>query len=190
MIDRAIALIAARVDAHLRANFGVGEELVAVAPLTDSEGKPAAAVRNKLALFIVNIADDQMPRPGGRASGMGQMRRAPPVHLDVYFILAAAFEPDGYGEGLKLLSAALQFFQSNPVLTPQNAPEMPAGLAQLGLEIANTGNDELGQLWGNLGGRYVPSVMYKLRSVPIDADAVTAVEPLVREPGGAAEPVR
>ena len=184
MIDRAMTMIANRLNAHLRQLYGVPEDLVAVSPLTDAEGKPAETARNRLVLFISNIASDGMARAPARGgiSATGRVRSAQPVHLDIYFMLAASFEPETYGEGLKLLSSAVRYLQGHAVMTPQSNPEMPQGLAQLAVEISNLGSDELGQLWGNLGGRYVPSVHYKLRSIMIDSDAVVTVEPIIREP--------
>ena len=180
MIDLTLKLIADRLNAHLSALFSVSEELVAIGPLSDSEGKPTAESRNRLTLFITNIAHDTVPRSHGkRALSVGQQ---PPVHLDIYFMLASGHDPEIYSEGLKLISAALMFFQANPVMTPRSAPEMPVGMEQLSIEIANLQAQEVGQLWGNLGGRYVPSVMFKVRSVLIDARVVTSITPLVRAP--------
>jgi hypothetical protein len=185
VIDLTLKLIADRLNAHLSALFSVSEELVSIGPLSDAEGKPTAEARNRLTLFVTNIAHDTVPRnvsPRGALAG-GQM---PPVHLDIYFMLASGHDPQIYSEGLKLISAALMFFQANPVMTPRTAPEMPAGLTQLSIEIANLQAQEVGQLWGNLGGRYVPSVMFKVRSVMIDARAITSVTPLVRGPEASA----
>jgi hypothetical protein len=186
VIDLALKLISDRLNAHLSALFKVSEDLVAVGPLSDAEGKPTAEARNRLTLFLTNIAQDKVPRsnaPRGALSG-GQ---APPVHLDIYFMLASGHDPEIYGEGLKMISAALMFFQANPVMTPRTTPEMPAGLAQLTIEISNLKVEEIGQLWGNLGGRYAPSVMFKVRSVMIDARAVTSITPLVRGPAATAK---
>lgn len=181
MIDLTLKLISDRLNAHLSALFSVSEELVAVGPLSDAEGKPTAESRNRLTLFVTNIAQDSVPRgAGGRGPLSGGQN--PPIHLDIYFMLASGHDPEIYAEGLKLISAALMYFQANPVLTPRNAPEMPAGLSQISIEISNLKSEEIGQLWGNLGGRYVPSVMFKVRSVMIDAGAVSSVTPLVRGP--------
>lgn len=184
MIDRAMTLVANRLNAHLKVLYGVPEDLVAVSPLTDADGKPAETARNRLVVFISNIATDGMARAPTRGgiSMSGRVRSAQPIHLDIYFMLAASFEPETYREGLKLLSSAVRYLQGHSVMTPQSHPEMPQGLEQLALEISNLGSDELGQLWGNLGGRYVPSVHYKMRSIMIDADAVVAVEPIIRDP--------
>lgn len=181
MIDVTLKLITDRLNAYLSALFSVSDELVAIGPLSDAEGKPTAESRNRLTVFVTNIAHDTVPRRGG---GRGPISdgQAPPVHLDIYFMLASGHDPEIYAEGLKLISAALMYFQSNPVMTPRTTPEMPSGLSQLSIEIANLKAEEIGQLWGNLGGRYVPSVMFKARSVMIDAGAITSVTPLVRGP--------
>ncbi len=186
MIDQTLKLIADRLNAHLSALFSVSEELVAIGPLSDAEGKPTAESRNRLTMFVTNIAQDTVPRgSGGRGPlSNGQNR---PFHIDIYFMLASGHDPEIYGEGLKLISAALMYFQANSTLTPRSAPDMPAGLSQLSIEIANLKAEEIGQLWGNLGGRYVPSIMFKIRSVMIDAGAVTSITPLVRGPTASAQ---
>jgi len=189
VIDRALDLVASRLNAHLAARYNVSDDLVALCPLTDAEGKPAAAAKNRLVLFLTNIAHDALPRQPMEFSGR-QVSRSQPIHLDVYFMLASGHDADTYGEGLKLMSAALMFFQAHPVMTPRSTPDMPEGVNHLAIEISNLRVEELGQLWGNLGGRYVPSVMFKMRSVMIDSAAVTTVVPLIRKPGGTAAPER
>ncbi|MEM7488913.1 MAG: Pvc16 family protein, partial [Pseudomonadota bacterium] len=62
------------------------------------------------------------------------------------------------------------------------------GLSQLTVEIANLGAEDVAQIWGNMGGRYLPSVLYKVRSVVIDGNVLRQVEPLVRAPGQAVTP--
>lgn len=191
MIDRAMTLVAHRLNAHLRAVFGLSEDVVALSPLVDGEGKTPETARNRLVLFISNIAQDATARGASRApiSLAGQMRRAAPVHLDIYFILAASFDPEKYAEGLKLLTAGMRYFQANANLTPSTHPEMAPNLNQLSIDIANLGSDSLGQLWGNFGGAYAPSIQYKMRSVVIDSDAVIAIDPIVREADVQSAPV-
>ncbi|MFK7871025.1 MAG: DUF4255 domain-containing protein [Roseobacter sp.] len=187
VIDQALTLVAQRLNSHLAARYGVQDELVSLSPLTDAEGKPAPDARNRLVMFVTNIAHDSTPR-GGRPRMSPQMVQSQAQHLDIYFMLASAYEAETYAEGLKLISTALTFFQAYPVMSPQTTPDMPAGLSQLSFEIANLKVEEMGQMWGNLGGRYVPSVMFKMRSVIIDAGALTSIVPLVTRPGQDARP--
>lgn len=193
MIDHALSLTARRLNQKLKTQFSVADDLVTLSHLTDWEGKPAAETRNRLALFVTNIEDDQLARSRGRGGsrfGDGIVQSAPALHLDVSFMIAANFDAQNYAEGLKILSAAIRVFQSTPVLTPQSEPDMHKGLNQLAFELVNLGSESLGQLWGNLGGRYLPSVMYRMRSVRIDSGAIDTVLPPIREPLAAAAPER
>jgi hypothetical protein len=103
-------------------------------------------------------------------------------------MLAASYDPNIYAEGLKMLSAALMYFQSYPLMTPQNTPNMPRELQQLSFEISNLRPEEMGQMWGNLGGRYVPSVMFKIRTVTLTSGAITSITPTVRTPASQVTP--
>lgn len=192
VIDAALSLTARRLNGHLAGRFEAAEDLVVLAPLTDPEGKPSDITRNRLALFVTNITEDPMPRRGqtAGASMIGRVAEAPPLHLDIYAMLAAAHDPNIYGEGLKMLSAALMFFQTYPVMTPQNTPDMPRELQQLSFEISNLRPEEMGQMWGNLGGRYVPSVMFKIRTVTLTTGAIKSIMPAIRKPATSANQER
>jgi Pvc16 N-terminal domain len=185
MIDRAVNLVAQRLNAHLRARFGVADDIVAVSSLTDAEGKTPAGVRNRLALFVTNITHDTMSRGVvGRAPMIaGRVAVSPvPVHLNVHLMLAGCYDPENYLESLKILSHAIQFFQVNPVFDRLTAPDMDRSLEQLSFEIENLDTDAASQLWGILGGRYLPSVQYRMRTVTIDAGALTAEALVIRAP--------
>jgi hypothetical protein len=176
MIDRAVSLVASRLNDHLRARFGVADDLVTIGGLTDAEGKSPPGVRNRLAVFVTNITHDTMARgvPGRPAVVGGRSPVGPmPVHLNVHLMLAASFDPENYLESLKILSHAVQFFQANPVFDRLNAPDMDRSIEQLTLEIENLGTDAAAQLWGTLGGRYLPSVQYRMRTVTIDAGTLS-----------------
>lgn len=181
LIDQALQIVTDRLNGHLRTQFSVDDDLVALTPLTDSEGRPAKAARNRLALFLTNIAEDGSLR--NVPPDMRPRARAPqPLYLDVYFMLASGHDAEIYSEGLKQMSASLLYFQSRPLWTHQNTPELPAGIDQLALELTNLKVEETAQLWGNLGGRYVPSVMFKMRSILLDAKAVPPVRPPISQP--------
>ena len=192
MIDQALTLTVERLNGHLSAQFAAPDDIVVLSPLTDPEGKPADSARNRLALFVTNISEDMVPRrPAGRTiSVTGSTGQPAPLHLDIYAMLAASYDAQIYAEGLKMLSAALMYFQTYPVLNPQNSPGMPSGLEQLSFEISNLRVEEMGQMWGNLGGRYVPSVMFKIRTVSLTSGAIRSVIPTIRKPEGAARPGR
>ena len=181
MIHHAVGLVASRLNQHLKVRLQSPDDLVVVSTLTDHEGKPAAQVRNRLVLFVTDICEETAARSVAlRQTAGGRMAvKAAPVHLNVFFMTCANFDPQNYMEALKVLSHSVQFFQSNQLLTQQNAPEMHAGLEQVNCEINNLAEDTNSHLWGIHGGRYVPSVHYKMRLITIDGDAMQDEVPLV-----------
>ena len=184
MIHHAVGLISTRLNQHLRSRLNSPDDLVAVTNLTDHEGKPAAAARNKVVIFVTDIAEETTARGiRPRISSGGRVPVNPdPVHLNVFFMLAANFDPDNYMEALKILSASVQFFQGTPIFDPQNAPEMPEGLDQISCEINNLSEDTNSHLWGIHGGRYVPSVHYKMRMIAIDSGMITGEDFAISSP--------
>ncbi len=59
---------------------------------------------------------------------------------------------------------------------------MAKGLNQISCEINNLSEDTNSHLWGIHGGRYVPSVHYKMRLVAIDSKAITGEDYAIRAP--------
>lgn len=192
MIDLAVSLVARRLNQHLRQQFGAPEDLVAVTGLTDGEGKPTALSRNRIAVFVTNITEETGARRAPARAGMigGRVAvSAEPVYLNIYLMIASSYDAENYLESLKILSRAVQFFQSVPVFDHQNSPDMDDRLHQLALEIHNMDADTSSQLWGTHGGRYVPSVQYKMRLVAIGSGAVLREDFVIRQPDIAATPV-
>ncbi|TVQ36084.1 MAG: DUF4255 domain-containing protein [Geminicoccaceae bacterium] len=174
VIDRAVELVAARLNQHLRFRLQSDEDLVLVANVVAHDGTPAPQIEDKLALFVVNIEKDALP-PGRAATplGAGRLGRAqPPLHLNVYLMLAAGYSNGNYGQALKLVSQAIRYLQAHPVFDRRTAPDMGDGLERLTLEVENLGTQELSHLWGVLGGRYLPSVLYRMRTVVLVPDGL------------------
>ncbi len=174
MIDRAVELVAARLNQRLRLHLQSDEDLVVVANVVDSDGTPAASVVDKLAFFVVNVQKDDLSQTrrgtlptGGRLAAMQE-----PLHLNVFVMAAAGYSDGNYPQALKLISHALRFFQAHPVFDRRTAPELPSGLERLVLDIENLEYEQLSHLWGVLGGRYLPSVLYQMRTVVIAPDEV------------------
>lgn len=172
VIDSALRLLATELGQALRPFADGGAPLVALSNLTDGNGGAIPDATEKLAVFLVNIAREDVPVRGLRAVDSGQARFAaqqPPVYLSLLVMFAANFSGANYNEALKLIGSTIAFFQGKPLFTPLNTPELDPGIEQLSLAIENLGITEMSNLWGIFGGRYVPSVLYRLRLLAIDA---------------------
>jgi hypothetical protein len=175
MIDTAITQIARSLNQSLRRGFGAGEDLVTVSSLLDQDGGLAAQAVGKLSVFVVNIERDTLPVAIARTSPGARVGLAPPpVCLNLMVMFAAQFSGANYPEALKLISGPIAFFQSRPLFDHHNTPDLDPRIDRLALDIENLAFGDLGNVWGMLGGKYVPSVLYKMRMVSIDGGQVSA----------------
>ena len=71
-----------------------------------------------------------------------------------------------------MLSAAISFFQYTSVFNHNNTPDLDSSVEKLVFEMINLNIQELSQLWGVHGGKYLPSVLYKTRMVTITEDII------------------
>ncbi len=192
MIDAAITHIGAQLNQALRRSLEVSEDVVEVSHIVEQDGTVVPGINGKVVLFLVNVERDgsvsSLPTrsglPGGGLLGQG----FPTVHLNLYLMVAAYFPGKTYREALKFISAAIVFFQGNPLFTHQNSPELDRRIQRLTLEIENLGLQDLSHLWGILGGKYLPSVLYKVRLVSVDSGDLDRLIPRVSEPMAGAAP--
>lgn len=184
MIDAALLHIAGHLNAVLRRSHQSAEDLVAVTALHEADGAPAAGAAHRLCAFLVNLERDAVPGMPAHTLGSGDRmaRSAPPVQLNLLVMFAANYGGSTYPEALKLISSTIACFQATPVLDPQNSPGLDPRIDKLTLNIEPLSLHDLSTLWGVLGGRYVPSVLYRVRLLTIDARKPDAQLPPVRTP--------
>ena len=149
--------------------------------ILEQDGTVVNGVNNKLLLFLVNIEKEDVGARSGGSGSFGLDRSVvgrPPLFLNLYLMIAANFTE--YAESLNFLSNTVSFFQRNPVLDHQNTPDMDRRISKLALDIENLTLQDLSTLWGALSGRYLPSVLYKVRSIMVDSDDVGGLTDTVR----------
>jgi len=172
MIDVALSIVVNRLNQHLASPETAPDDAVVLMDFADSSG-PAPEAQDKVVVLVSNITEDTIARGVARPGFDVNLRRRDPVNLIIQIVVAANFEPSRYSRGLQALSRAVEFFQANPVFDRNNSPDMAGkGIERLSVEIESLGNDAVSQLWGVLGGRYLPSVVYQIRTVSIDSGAV------------------
>ncbi len=182
MIYAAITHIRDELNQYLQRTSGA-REMAVVSNLVEMDGSVASSVNNKLALFLVNLEKDTaaLNAPGRPAPPAARtVERAAPVYLNLYVMLASYFSGENYPESLKMLSRAIAFFQRQPVFDHQRNPALDPRIERLVLEIQNLSMQDLSNLWTVLSGKYVPSVLYKVRMVALDTEAVTGETPTVQ----------
>lgn len=185
LIHAAINHIAVQLNAYLRRTSNLSEDIVVFSSLIESDGSAAPHTNNKLVLLLTNIQKDTVPQRSG-AHSLGFDGRAlastQSLYLNLNVMLAANFNGSNYAEALKFISKAIGFFQINPVFDRQGSPDMDPRIEKIILDIENLNSQDLSNIWGMLGGKYLPSVYYRIRMICLSPDNIVAQLPLVSRP--------
>lgn len=186
MINSAIGHLALQLNQFFKKSYDLTEDIVAISNLLEQDGTVAGGVNNKLVMFLTNIQKDTVPfrQPLGAAETVDgrAVVVAPPLYLNLYVMIAANFGGANYTEALKFISNAIAFFHRHPVFDRRNAPDLDKRIEKLILEIENLSIQDLSNLWGVLSGKYLPSILYKVRMVVIDRDDIVGQLPLATQP--------
>lgn len=181
MIDKALEFLVGELNNFLSARFPSHEKHVVLASLS-AEG--LSKVNDKIVVTLVNLEREgaaSMSTAGARGEG-GYQRVAPPLHLNLSVLVAASYE-NNYRQALALLSAVLGFFQGKQNFTAQNSAALPSELDRLGVDLVSLSLAELNHLWGNLGAKYLPSALYRVRMLTIQQGWSSEPVPEVRGGG-------
>ncbi|MFN8356903.1 MAG: DUF4255 domain-containing protein [Spirosomataceae bacterium] len=146
------------------------------------EGEPVNnAADNNVYVTLVNIEEEKHLR--GQAphyhfqSADQYLLLNPMLNLNLYVLFSAYCAQ--YTEALKCIQYVIRFFQSRNVF--ENIPNVNnPTIEKLMLELQSQTLDQNASMWQQLGGRYVPSVLYKARlvsilEIPNNADSGTVV---------------
>lgn len=184
MIDVAIMHIVSEVNRHLMRTFDLNEDVVVVSNILEQDGTVAAHVNNKIVVSLVNIEKDSVPfqNPNISSTATRSLVSNPPIYFNLYLMFASYFSGSNYQEGLKFISNTVSYFQGQSVFDRQNSPAMDRNIEKLVLDVKNLDMSDLSNLWSILSGRYLPSVLYKVRMVTVDANAVKDQVPGVSKP--------
>jgi len=193
MIDKALGFLLDELNRFLEPRSPGGEPLAVLSSLAIPHGGAAPGTDNKLVMSLLSIEkegaaaalpaplrDPSAPAPAGAPASFARV--AAPLPLNLNLVVAASFGTN-YHEALKVLSAAIGFFQARPAFTSQNAASLPAGIERLSIEMVSCDLTMLSNVWSVLGANYLPSALYKIRMLSVQQGWVTAFEPAV---GGAA----
>ncbi|WP_178371834.1 DUF4255 domain-containing protein [Cnuella takakiae] len=164
-------------NAFIAQKIGANGPFVVAANLNNILEKGEANL-SKIIITIVNIEEEKMlktPDPYTRVNSEITYRK-PPVWLNLVCLFTFYSKSIDDFTGLDLLENVVQYFQTKPRVEKTNAvvpANFPAGLEEIRAEFVSLNYEQTNYLWGLFGGRYHPSVIYKLKTVPVDNADIT-----------------
>jgi len=174
MIDQVLNTVIVLLNDHI----GTSEPDVMLGNLSmvDSTlGEGENSIADRVVVSVVNIQQESTLRnmAANRQifdnSGLPRgVARNPGIFLNIYLLIGA--NKTQYNIGLQRISQVISFFQRNSIFTVSEIPNLPDfGLEKIIFDLHSTNFEELNQLWGIMGGKYIPSVVYKMRLAYIDS---------------------
>jgi hypothetical protein len=181
MIHLALRHLANQLNQYLMRTLAISDEIAVVSNVVGPDGVLAPNLDNKVILVLTSIERDTVPVRSPEGAGR-MLQGSAPMFLNLYVMVAANFKGDNYPEALKFIALAITFFQQQTMFDRRNTPDLDHGIEKLILDIENLTRHEMSNVWGLLGGRYLPSVLYRVRMVTIDPDDIHSRTPVITRP--------
>jgi hypothetical protein len=190
MIFTAFNLLASQLNAYIQSLTDVPptepEVILANIAVIDSATDNINIPNQRVILSLVNIEEEatMKNRPHYTRANVNDIAyQNPPIFLNLYMLATAYY--DLYENSLKRLSDVIQFFQSKSVFSVRNSPFNPANSneenIEIFLEMYSMTFEQLNHLWGSLGGKQWPSVLYKVRLVRITDNRITGLGTVIEK---------
>lgn len=143
-------------------NIAMAEEL----------GGSRSDLNEHIIMSLVNIQEETTLKnsPHYRLENGHTVYQNPPVCLNL-FVLFSVLHSEQYDTALKRLARVVEFFQWKKEFsfTTTPGPNTISKDVRILPDLYTLTFDQLNQLWGTLGGKQVPFVMYRTRLVALDA---------------------
>lgn len=158
-------------------------ELGNIALLESSSGTSGEGLGSNVILTLVNINEETSLKnsPHYISRGDTLIKRNPTLYLNIYVLFSCA--ADRYDTALSNISQVISFFQQKHVFTAENAAveKFPSDhVEKLTMDIHSLEFEQMNHLWGVLGGKYYPSVLYRVRLLPVQ-DQTGKEGPAIKE---------
>lgn len=174
MIAKTLSILVDRLNSYIdqRTDYLEGK-VVQLSPPVAPDGVMPVEANDKVLVFLSNISKDTLPQQAKVRASTGTILQTPnPLFLNLQVIVAANFRSEHYRDGLALLSLAIQCFVQHSVLDKNIEPSLPPSIDRILVDIENTNLGEAANLWGIFGGKYLPSILYKVRMLIVNGDGV------------------
>jgi hypothetical protein len=176
VIDQALDFLRVQVDNYLRMKLDPlsSTPFIQLANIAWHDSETAAGATGDASdafISLINIEEDRVSRSQEnyvRSTSNTIIYKNPKVYLNLYLLFSVNLS--NYLESLKRLSYIIQFFQYRNVFTPLTSPSLPDGIEQLIFDLYTPNFQDLNNLWGIMGSKYLPSVIYKMRLISISED--------------------
>lgn len=178
MIYEALSCITEEINEFFRSKLKINEEKIVLSGIVNQDGTVAIQGENKVLVTLINLEKEPAGKPvsGSSRSFSGNN---PALNINLYVLFSCYFSSTNYIEALRFLSFVIAFLQDKSTFTQSNTPRLDESIDKLTFEMESVTSEKLNNMWATLGGKYMPSVLYKVRMLTFDSLNVREYRPLV-----------
>lgn len=166
MIDQILKAIIEDLNNSIKRKFDVSESKIILSNLVNQDGSVPKQNSNNIICSLINIEQEQIRSNGGFRGATGIAQKIP-IQLNLSLMFSSNYYEENYLEGLKLLSIVIEFFESKALFTTANTPKLPPSTEKIQFSIYNLDIGSLNHLWGALGAKSMPSVIYQVKMISV-----------------------
>ena len=185
MIFETLSFLAAEINKYLDLKMGSPAEprlkLGNVSRALDETLPASVSLKGQAILSLVNIEEDRVAKQHENEfrNGLKTIYKNPPLLLNLYILFSV--NRDEYADCLKWLAHIVQFFQYQSRFTPLTHPSLDSRVEKLTVELYTLNFEQVNHLWSTLGGKYLPSALYKVRQLTVFEDVEVSESGLIKE---------
>lgn len=180
MIYEALSCLTDEINEYFRNKLRINEDKAILSGIVNQDGTIAIQGENKIVITLINIEKEITGKSNtGGITGGSIANKSASMNINLYILFSAYFGSNNYPEALRFLSFIMAYFQYKNVFTPANTPRLDDGIDKLVFEIASITPEQLNNLWGSMGAKYMPSVIYKMRMLTFDESIIKEFRPVV-----------
>lgn len=180
MIFKALTLISSQLNEYIEPLAGDAE--VVIGNIATHEMPDQNGLNDKVVISVINVEEEHTLKNYTRDQKIGGTVSYfhHPVHLNLFLLFAANY-PQSYDTALIRLSSIIRFFQHRNSFDIQSAQPLPDTLditdpedmeMLLKIELCTLTFEQINYLWGTLGGKQMPFVLYKARLITIEENKI------------------
>jgi len=187
MIKEALKFLVGELNEFIAIKTGGDTTRVELNGLVNQEGMIMIGA-DRIGCTLVNIEEERIARSQvtyAPSLNGNTTRINPTVKLNLYILFAAnpkiETSTTNYEEGLALISLVVSFFQSKNHFDAENSPALDSRINKLLIELYSLPVEQQNYLWGSIGAKYMPSVLYRVRLIEIQESNALESNPMITE---------
>ncbi|AEE48490.1 DUF4255 domain-containing protein [Haliscomenobacter hydrossis] len=196
MLIHALQIIRQELNTHLDSFGKTDDDQVQLGNISQIEipdQGELSSLKNRIVITLVNVREEKTLKNSPFVRRNDVTLKAeyfnPPVFLNLYLLISAS--QSSYANSLIFLTRIVTFFQSKNVFTNQNTlpitddtlvpPTERMEEFKLIMDLFSPSFEEWNHIWGTLGGKQLPALLYVARLVEVKAATVDKYGGLIQE---------